>query len=165
MKDIKGFENEYRYLSNFYTCDVPIRLSYDVPGTQNVRMISVIFPNSEAAFHAFKCFKDINNPTEHEIENFTRFTQYTPSEAKRYGRLLKINVKYWDSVKDQVMERVLTAKFNHNPKLRFKLVATGDAYLEETNDWNDTYWGVCDGIGQNKLGELLMKLRDKFKGN
>ena len=74
-------------------------------------------------------------------------------------------MKYWESVRDQVMERVLLSKFNHNPKLRLKLVATGDTYLEETNDWNDTYWGVCDGVGQNKLGELLMKIRDKFKGN
>ena len=34
--------------------------------------------------------------------------------------------------------------------------------LIEGNWWKDTYWGVCDGKGQNKLGELLMKVRKIF---
>ena len=44
-------------------------------------------------------------------------------------------------------------------ELKIKLIQTGDAYLEETNSWNDTYWGVCDGKGENILGHMLMKLR------
>ena len=67
MKEIKGFENEYRYLSNFYTCDVPIKLTFDVPETQNVRMMSVIFSNSEAAFHARLNLKSRNSPDSHNI--------------------------------------------------------------------------------------------------
>jgi hypothetical protein len=38
-----------------------------------------------------------------------------------------------------------------------------DARLVEGNTWNDRYWGVCRGVGQNKLGHLLMKLREEYK--
>ena len=44
-----------------------------------------------------------------------------------------------------------------------KLLDTGDAILIEGNDWGDRYWGVCDGVGQNKLGLILMGLRKKMK--
>jgi hypothetical protein len=39
------------------------------------------------------------------------------------------------------------------------LLATGDMELIEDNDWDDTYWGVCNGAGENNLGKLLMKIR------
>jgi predicted NAD-dependent protein-ADP-ribosyltransferase YbiA (DUF1768 family) len=32
--------------------------------------------------------------------------------------------------------------------------------LIEGNWWGDTYWGVCNGVGENHLGKLLMKIRD-----
>jgi predicted NAD-dependent protein-ADP-ribosyltransferase YbiA (DUF1768 family) len=32
--------------------------------------------------------------------------------------------------------------------------------LVEGNWWNDTYWGICDGTGRNRLGQLLMDLRN-----
>ena len=57
------------------------------------------------------------------------------------------------------MEQILWAKFEQNPGLKEKLINTGDAYLEETNTWNDTFWGVCKGKGQNNLGKILMKIR------
>ena len=25
--------------------------------------------------------------------------------------------------------------------------------------WNDTEWGICNGIGNNKLGKILMRIR------
>jgi predicted NAD-dependent protein-ADP-ribosyltransferase YbiA (DUF1768 family) len=33
----------------------------------------------------------------------------------------------------------------------------------EGNSWGDTYWGVCKGKGQNKLGHILMQVRSTFK--
>ena len=50
-------------------------------------------------------------------------------------------------------------KFLEEP-LRSQLLATEDAYLEETNHWGDTYWGVCKGVGENMLGKILMMARD-----
>lgn len=49
------------------------------------------------------------------------------------------------------------------PYLREKLLATGDAELVEGNTWGDRFWGVCNGVGQNWLGRLLMQVRDEIK--
>ncbi len=32
--------------------------------------------------------------------------------------------------------------------------------IVERNTWNDTFWGVCKGKGENHLGILLMEIRD-----
>ena len=39
------------------------------------------------------------------------------------------------------------------------LLATGDAKIVEGNTWGDVFWGVCNGVGENHLGEILMKVR------
>jgi predicted NAD-dependent protein-ADP-ribosyltransferase YbiA (DUF1768 family) len=59
------------------------------------------------------------------------------------------------------MLRGLIAKFDI-PEMRDKLVATCNQYLEETNQWNDVYWGVCNGVGKNMLGRMLMYIRGKY---
>lgn len=41
-----------------------------------------------------------------------------------------------------------------------KLIATGNAYLEEGNQWGDKFWGTVNGNGENMLGKILMKERD-----
>lgn len=40
---------------------------------------------------------------------------------------------------------------------------TGDAELIEGNNWGDTFWGVCNGRGENMLGKLLMEIRDYLR--
>ena len=37
-----------------------------------------------------------------------------------------------------------------------------DVDLIEGNTWGDTFWGQVDGKGENKLGKLLMKIRDEL---
>ena len=69
----------------------------------------------------------------------------------------------WEQVKFDVMERCVRYKFAHHPELRDKLLATGDAYLEEGNDWGDTIWGVSNGVGENRLGKILMKVRGELR--
>jgi ribA/ribD-fused uncharacterized protein len=85
----------------------------------------------------------------------------TPAIAKKRGRLIKIQAD-WNSCKLGVMEELLMIKFSI-PKFKERLLATGNAYLEETNWWGDTFWGVCNGVGENWLGELLMKVRTALK--
>ena len=60
------------------------------------------------------------------------------------------------------MYRILKIKFSRQP-FRNMLLDTGDAYLEETNYWHDTFWGVYNGEGRNHLGRLLMVVRDELK--
>ena len=58
------------------------------------------------------------------------------------------------------------AKFTQNEDLKWRLIATGDAYLEEGNTWHDTCWGVDakTGVGENHLGKILMKVRSELQG-
>ena len=43
-----------------------------------------------------------------------------------------------------------------------KLIDTGDIELVEVNSWGDTFYGVCNGVGENHLGKLLMKIRKEL---
>ena len=68
----------------------------------------------------------------------------------------------WEEVKDKVMYEIVLAKFTQNPDLKEKLLATGDESLEEGNTWGDTIWGTVDGVGENRLGKILMRVRDEL---
>ena len=55
------------------------------------------------------------------------------------------------------------AKFTQNPDIARKLLSTGDAYLIEHTK-NDSYWADGgDGSGKNRLGEVLMAVRDSLR--
>ncbi len=84
----------------------------------------------------------------------------TPGKAKRLGRQCVLRWD-WEKVKEQVMEDGLRLKFA-DPELRKMLISTHPHELVEGNWWGDRFWGVCDGIGENKLGKLLMKLRAEY---
>ena len=69
----------------------------------------------------------------------------------------------WEEIKDEVMLQVLRMKFSQNPEIAKELLATGDAILIE-HTRNDDYWADGgDGSGKNKLGLLLMQVREELK--
>lgn len=69
----------------------------------------------------------------------------------------------WEEVKDEVMLQALRMKFSQNPEITRELLATGDAILIE-HTRNDDYWADGgDGSGKNKLGILLMQVREELK--
>lgn len=138
-KNIKGFFEEYRWLSNFHICDV----EYE----------GFLYPSTEAAYQAAKT-KDLE---EKEI-----FTVLTPAQAKKKGGLVTMR-EDWEDIKIQVMYDINLDKYTRHKDLRDKLLATGDKYLEETNWWGDRFWGVCKGTGRNELGKVLMQVREKVK--
>lgn len=111
-------------------------------------------------------------PTQSQIIKLIR-DQPTGLEARRIGLAKKIKIPNagivdvgpkhlrldWDLVKDKFMEGIQTAKFTQHPELRKKLLETGTRKLVYADPY-DGYWGIGkDGLGQNKLGELLMKIR------
>lgn len=139
-KRIDEFQGEYRFLSNFY----PAR----------VQLNGVYYPTVEHAYQAAKT----RDPEERKLV----LTQKTPGQAKRAGRKVTIR-KDWGSVKITTMEYLVWQKFKNNERLARKLLDTGNAQLIEGNTWRDTFWGVCNGQGQNKLGKILMEVRSKLE--
>lgn len=84
------------------------------------------------------------------------FSAMTPSKAKNWGRCVEVP-KEWHSVKMNVMRELLKIKFD---QVRFKkiLLATGNEDLH--HDVPDKFWGYP---GLNKMGFLLMSIRDELK--
>lgn len=134
---IKGFTGDYAFLSNFYPS--PIMFN------------GLIFPTAEHFYQAQKTL---------DFEEAKKIIEAkTPGEAKRLGQNVTLR-ENWETSKEYYMSGTIGLKFGQNINLLVKLLDTGEHYLEETNTWGDKYWGVCDGEGENKLGELLMSFRD-----
>ena len=69
----------------------------------------------------------------------------------------------WDAVKTTYMYEIVKAKFMQNAELRIKLLETGNEHLEEGNTWGDRIWGTVNGVGQNRLGKILMRVREELR--
>lgn len=136
MKQIKSFDGEHAFLSNFY----PVEIVYK----------GIVFPTLEHAYQAAK--------SDHPLVRESFLQCKTPGEAKRMGRQVSMRLD-WMFVRVNVMRNLLEQKFSH-PALHKMLQETGDAELIEGNWWGDTFWGVCRGEGKNMLGKLLMEIRD-----
>lgn len=136
---INSFSGQYRFLSNF--------------SPSQVRLHDFVYPTVEHAYQANKT----NSLFDHELIRMAG----TPGQAKKLGRMIKIRDD-WELVKDDIMLYFLRKKFAE-PILRDVLLATGSQELVEGNTWGDTYWGVCNGVGQNKLGQLLMRVREESR--
>lgn len=137
---IAAFEGEYRFLSNFWPCEI--------------RYNRITFPSTEHAYQAAKTH-DMDRRREIALAK-------TAGESKKLGRTVTLRPD-WDAVKEQVMRQLLLIKFA-DPILMARLKETGTRELIEGNHWGDFYWGVCGGRGENKLGKLLMLLRSNYSG-
>lgn len=69
----------------------------------------------------------------------------------------------WENMKVRTMLELLELKFEPGTSLANRLLATGDEDLVEGNHWNDTFWGVCRGKGENWLGKSLMTVRTQLQ--
>ena len=141
VKIIDSFHGEYAFLSNYY--DSPI--FYD----------GILYPTVEHAFQAAK--------TTVFIQRIIIANKKTPGQAKCAGRKVTLRDN-WDDIKLYIMKELIILKFT-NPKLKSALLNTKDAELIERNTWNDTYWGICNGIGENHLGKILMEVRETLRGD
>jgi ribA/ribD-fused uncharacterized protein len=82
-------------------------------------------------------------------------------KQKKMGRKIKLRSD-WEEVKYEVMKHIVRDKFTRNNNLKCQLIDTGNAQLIEGNTWNDTDWGVCNGVGKNWLGKILMEIREEI---
>lgn len=65
-------------------------------------------------------------------------------------------------MKDEVMLKAIRAKVEQHPEVKEMLLSTENAILVEHTE-NDHYWGDGrDDLGKNRLGKILMKVRDEW---
>ena len=134
---ITEFKGSNRFLSNFYYHD---GWCIEVP------------------FQAIKATTAEDQDYVQEVNN--------PREAKKRGRQIKLRAD-WEVVKEPAMLALLRLKFKI-PKMRRKLLDTGHLELIEGNWWHDNEWGDCTCAkcalipGKNKLGKLLMQVREEI---
>lgn len=88
---------------------------------------------------------------------------HTPREAKVLGQTRKVPIRSdWENVKETIMKRALQLKFQ-DARLRSLLLSTKNRPLIEDSPY-DRYWGIgADGKGRNRLGILLMEVRDELR--
>lgn len=134
---IISFDGSYRWLSNFWRIDI----QYE----------GRVYYSSENTYQAAKA------PNEFREE----FESCTPGCSKRLGGTVRLSSQ-WDERKVEIMRAILELKFAPGTPLAEKLLATENRQLVEGNTWNDTFWEVCRGEGQNQLGRLLMEIQGKL---
>lgn len=139
MVEIKNFVGNYDFLSNFY----PAKIEYE----------GLIYLNAESAFQAQK---------EKTKELRKKYQNMNPIKAKETGETCDIR-ENWEEIQDDIMHKIIKAKFSQQAVLKQKLLATKDWYLECGNEYGDIYWGVDHGTGLNKLGKILMQVRSDFQ--
>jgi len=133
------FKGNYYYLSNMCKFDTPIVID------------GITYKTAE---NYYQSMKTLSNSERVYIASIN------PAEAKKHTRTIKIRDD-WDKVKLDVMTKIIDIKFNI-PIFRYLLLSTKEIEIVEDNYWHDTYWGVCEGIGENHLGKILMDKRDKL---
>ena len=135
-----GFRGNYSFLSNFHPCVVSFG--------------GFVFICSEGAYAAQKTTDECTRRA---------FQTYDGPTAKREGQKLVLR-NDWPDIRVQVMRDIVAAKFTQNPDLTALLLQTGDGILVEVNTWGDHFWGVCGEVGENRLGLILMEVRESLKG-
>jgi ribA/ribD-fused uncharacterized protein len=133
--DVESFTGEFFFLSNMYPCRVVVD--------------GMAYPSVENAFQAMK--------TDNREDRVT-FQSCKPKEARRLGRKLKLRDE-WEMKKLGLMEALVRYKFTVYGDLTWALTQI-DGEIVEGNCWHDTFWGKCDGVGENFLGKILMDIRD-----
>lgn len=136
MQAINGFFGPFRFLSNFHY--------------SKVILDGVQYRTTEHAYQAAKTLDLADRDTIRQAP--------TPRIARRLGQAVVIRPGWLEGLRDDVMYDVSIQKYA-DPEIGRWLLDTRLALLKETNTWGDVYWGVCNGVGQNRLGQILMDIR------
>lgn len=136
---INSFRYEHSFLSNFSSGPT----IYD----------GLLYFCAEGAYQSAKSL---------DLMERMKFLNLTGMWAKKLGKTIELRPD-WEKVKVKIMCSIVLDKFTRNPKLRELLLGTKDATIIEGNYWHDTFWGVCDGVGANHLGIILMDVRELLK--
>lgn len=139
---IYGFFGAFRFMSNFYPLNVGVVFE------------ELTFPSVEHAYQAAK----------YPYDQRRQFVEVNAGQAKRLGQKApNYNSKKWAKHKYEIMYALNWQKYFNNEILQEKLVMTSGCDLQERNHWGDRDWGTDEnGIGENNLGKILMRVREKI---
>lgn len=132
-------ESGYDFLSNFYK--------------STIQFEGKLYSTVE---HAYQASKSLDESVRDIIRRAS-----TPGEAKKLGQGVQVRSD-WHDVRIDIMRKLIREKFE-NPFLRPLLLSTEDAELILNNNWNDKFWGICRGVGENWLGKILQEERERIK--
>lgn len=135
-------------LTNFDT-STPVKIDHIKWATTEHYFQAKKFPKGSAQYNAIR-FAPTSKVALQKAQQFTQ--NWTATDWSN-----------WNAKKEKVMEKALREKLAQHPKVKAKLVATGKTCLvEDTAPRDEREWGWGkDGLGNNKLGKLWMKLRNE----
>ena len=130
----------------------------------NFSAFSVVVDGVEykTAEHAFQSIKFLK--TNKDIAEEIRLCS-SPFDARNLAHQYKpFRRKDWKDVKYDIMEKILYEKTIQNEYVRERLLATkGKKIVEDCGVDDDKDWGCgIDGSGENNLGKIWMRIRDKL---
>lgn len=159
MNNILGFyapNRENGYMSNWYSCSFKYG-RYTYSSAEQFMMAQ-----KAALFRDFGVFRKILNT-------------HDQSTIKKLGKQVSnYDDAVWNRLRGPMMRRGLRAKFQQNPELMEKLLATGKMVLAECAP-RDKIWGIGLAVddariqdpqqwnGQNLLGTVLMEVRSDLR--
>ena len=146
------FQSEHSYLSNFS----PSHIVED----------GVVYRTAEHFYQACKCDHANLPDIKERVISAT-----TPQEAKRLADSIP-ETPEWRAARDDIMVRVINAKFDQNVNLANRLLKTEERPLNEAT--SNTHFGIGVGLhaneirekayrGTNKLGIILAAKRGNIK--
>ena len=134
-----------------------------------IQISDVRYPSVEHYYQAMKA-KEFGD------EQIYKKILDTPSgkAVKALGeKIANVHTEIWDAKRLEIMMRGVKAKFVQHPELQKQLVATGERQIGYA-DARDSFWGIGTAEtteksgdptkwkGQNRLGKIMMALRDEF---
>ena len=145
MEEIKFWypDKENGYLSNLY----PVSLIFE----------KITFNSSEQAYQYNKILDK-----ESDLAKII-LSETTQRKIAEVGHSIeeKNMIKDWFKVREKIMYKIVLAKFQQNEILANYLKQTGNKKIIE-NSPIDFFWGIGDGTGSNRLGEILMEVRNQL---
>lgn len=163
------FRGKKQYLSNMFFSPFVFRGSQKLQ--ERFHMFdfnNFIYPTAEHLFQNLKS-NDIKwtkivlkTKSPYEVKKLNR--KFLTLNKKKDNDKIFLIRKDWEEVKLDAMKLTIFLKFSQNKELHQKLLKEkGD--IIERNNWNDVFWGVCNNIGKNNLGKILMEYRDFYLKN
>ena len=133
---IDCFKGRYEFLDVFY----PVIISYD----------GMEYRSVAAAYHAQRTRDE---PTRLRLSHTA-----VPRVVRAIAKKLE-DPPHWNDIRYGIMQRMLRCKFgNRHPDLQARLASTLDTPIRYT-ETQDSFFGYCNGEGENAMGILLTDAR------